>query len=163
MKKIFILSLLGLKFTVPIFCGITAIQNLAISVDSESSIITSGNPGTLSITLNAEGTGSSTDTSTTYTVTSNTKKKGTLKITGSITSGGNMPTNTSLTVRLNSQSGTSQGTQTLTSTAIDLVTKLPTLVSDTGLITYAFNVVNGWTIAAQTLNRTITLTLTDEN
>ncbi len=71
-----------------------------------------------------------------------------------------MPTNTSLTLNLASKAGSSQGAQTLSVTPVDLVTKLPTLLSDTGVITYAFSVTNGWTVPAQSLNRTVTLTLT---
>lgn len=84
-----------------------------------------------------------------------------MKITGSITSGGNMPKNTSLTIALSSKQGSSRGVQTLTTRNIDLVTNLPSLFSDTGSITYTFGVSNGWQIPAQTFSRIVTLTLTN--
>lgn len=139
----------------------TTTQTVNMVINATSNITTSGNPGTLAITLNAGGTGSATDASTTYTVVSNAGGTGTLKVTGAISTGGAMPTNTSLTASLASTSGTSQGAQTLGTTAVDLVTKLPTLLSDTGAITYTFNVANGWTLPAQNLTRTVTLTLTN--
>lgn len=138
----------------------TTTQSVSMSIASASTITTSGNPGTLAVSLNTAGTGSATDSSTTYTVTSNAGGTGSLVITGAITSGGAMPTNTSLTANLASKSGTSAGAQTLTTTPVNLVTKLPTLVSDTGNITYTFAVTNGWTVAAQNLSRTVTFTLT---
>lgn len=138
----------------------TATQTVNMSIVSSSTLITSGNPGTMSITLNSSGVGTATDATTTYTVNSNSGSSGTLKITGQITSGGNMPTNTTLSVNLASKSGTSAGAQSLISTApVDLVTALPTLVSDTGAITYTFNITNGWAVSAQSLSRTVTLTL----
>lgn len=135
-------------------------QAVNMLINSSSNITTSGNPGTLAVTLNGSGTGSASDSSTSYTVVSNTGAKGTLKVTGAITVGGAMPTNTSLTANLASAAGSSQGAQVLGTTAVDLVTRLPTLLSDTAAITYTFNVSNGWTIPAQTLTRTVTLTLT---
>lgn len=139
----------------------TATQNLTMIINSTSNITVSGNPATLSVTLNPDGTGNAVDNSTTYTVVSNTGVKGSLKVTGQITSGGDMPTNTTLTANLASKAGTSAGALALNSTkTVDLVTALPTLLSDTGAISYGFSVVNGWTVAAQTLSRTVTLTLT---
>ncbi len=159
-KTIFLaglLSIIGFNFG---FSASTALQNLTITIPSISNITTSGNPSALSVNLNPDGTGSATDNTTTYTVTANTGAKGTFKITGAITSGGEMPDNTSLTASLASKAGSSAGVQTLTTKTMDLVTKLPTLLSDTGVITYGFNITNGWTVPAQTINRTVTLTLT---
>lgn len=157
MKKIRIIFLL---FQTPLFCGPTAIQNLTLGASPSSSISTSGNPGTLSVSLDTAGTGSATNSSTTYTVISNVGGKRSLTVTGMISSGGNMPSNTSLTINLASNKGTSQGTKLLSTTAINLVTNLDAFVSDTGAITYTFTVTKGWTLAAQTLSRTVTLTLT---
>ncbi len=161
MKKFFCSILISTTLLSPgLFAATTATQAVNMSIASSSNITTSGNPATMAITLNAAGTGSSSDNSTTYTVTSNTGDKGTLKVIGAITTGGNMPTNTALTISLVSNSGNSQGAQSLSTTPVDLVTKLPTLLSDTGAITYGFSVNNGWTIPAQNITRTVTLTLT---
>lgn len=145
------------------FCASTAIQNLTISAPPSSNITTSGSPNPLSITLNTNGTGSTQDTTTTYSVSSNTNASGSLKITGALTSGGNMPQNTTLTINLGSSKGSSLGNQVLKTKSVDLVVNLPTLLSDTAPITYTFSVKNGWTIPAQTLNRIVTLTLTSES
>lgn len=161
MKKIaWTFSLFSLTYMQICSGAATATQNLTMSIAASSNITTSGNPATLAVSINSDGTGSATDNSTTYTVVCNAGGKGTLKITGQISSGGNMPENTSLTTSLASTAGTSLGAQTLSTTAVDLVNKLPTLLSDRGTITYTFNVTNGWTMAAQTLTRTVTLTLT---
>lgn len=159
-KNVSIFSFLSLMYIQICFGATTATQNLTMSIASSSNITTSGNPATLAITINSDGTGSATDNSTTYTVVCNSGAKGTLKITGQISSGGDMPENTSLKTSLASTAGTSLGAQTLSTTAVDLVNKLPTLLSDRGTITYTFDVTNGWTMAAQTLTRTVTLTLT---
>lgn len=142
-------------------CGgsATITQGFLMSVSSSTSIKASKNPGILAVTLNNLGAGSATDSTTTYTVKSNSRESGTLQITGAITAGGNMPTNTALTVSLASSMGISQGDQNLSTTPISLVTQLPTFLHDTGRITYTFQVTNGWTIVAQTITRTITLTL----
>ncbi len=136
-------------------------HTLSIQIPPNLSITTSGNPGVLAITLNSQGFGSATDSSTTYTVLSNMNNKKNMKITGAITSGWNMPKNTSLTIALSSKQGSSRGLQTLTTRAVDLVTNLPSLFSDTGSITYTFGVSNGWQIPAQSFSRIVTLTLTN--
>ena len=160
-KKIIQISLLSFFLSSSAFsAATTASQTLTMGINSTSNISTSGNPGNLSVTLNPDGTGSATDATTTYTVTCNTGATGTLKITGAITAGGSMPSNTSLTLNLGSTQGTSLGIQTLGTSPTDLITKLPTLVSDTSTISYEFNVTNGWTIPTQTISRTVTLTLT---
>ncbi|MES2198648.1 MAG: hypothetical protein V4489_00565 [Chlamydiota bacterium] len=160
-KKLTIISLMSLLFSSSIFAASpTATQTVSMTINSTSTLTTSGNPAALSISINSAGVGTSTDATTTYTVASNSGAKGKLKISGQITSGGDMPTNTSLGLSLASASGTSLGLQTLNSTTlVDLVSNLPTLVSDTGAATYTFNVVNGWTVPAASLSRTVTLTL----
>lgn len=135
-------------------------QNLTLSILSSSNIITSGNPGPLTVNLDSSGTGVATDSSTTYTVTSNADISGTLQITGAITAGENMPTNTCLMVQLASNSGISQGSVELCTTSQVLVNQLPALLNDTASITYEFRVTNGWGVPSQTLTRTVTLTLT---
>jgi len=160
MKKLIpILTLFAFGYTQNCGGSPTVTQGFLLSVSSSTSIKVSKNPGILAVTLNSSGAGSATDTTTTYTVKSNSQGSGTLQITGAITLGGNMPTNTTLTASLTSNLGISQGAQELSTTAVSLVTQLPTLLNDTARITYTFQVTNGWTIAAQTLTRTITLTL----
>ena len=162
-KKIIQIGLASLFLSSSVFSvapSATASQTLSMVINSSSNITTSGNPGALTVTLNPDGTGTATDATTTYTVVSNTGASGKLKVTGAITTGGAMPSNTALTINLASTRGTSAGVQTLGTSTTDLVTNIPTLVSDTGAINYGFTVTNGWTIPAQTLNRTVTLTLT---
>ena len=163
MKTVFIFSILILGSTTLAFCNSTAVQPLTVNIPSKSSITTSASTALLSVTLNASGEGSAQNTETTYSISSNGKGKRALKITGSLTSGGDMPQNTSLTINLGSSTGTSLGSQILTTQSANLVTSLPILVSDTASITYIFKVTNGWTIPAQTITRTVTLTLTSES
>lgn len=163
-KNTTMISLLSLLLSSSIFAAAptspTATQTVTMTINSVSNITSSGNPSILAITINPAGTGTATDNTTTYTVTSNTGASGKLKISGQITTGGNMPTNTSLTLSLASTAGTSSGVQTLTSTTpVDLVTGIPTLVSDTGAASYTFNITNGWSVPATSLNRVVTLTL----
>lgn len=80
-----------------------------------------------------------------------------------ISSGGNMPTGTSLKIRLTSSAGSSSGSCILSTRSIDLVTKIPSIISERGQITYTFTVENGWMIPAQSLTRAITLTLIADN
>ena len=155
--------MLTLLITRSVFCSNTTIQNLKIKVSSNSIITTSGSPPPLSITLNKDGTGSSQDSTTTYSISSNTRNTSSLKITGALTQGGNLPKNLTLKIKLNSCKGTSLGARCLSTQPVDLVAMLPSLVSETATITYIFSVINGWTIPAQTLNRTVTLTLTSNS
>lgn len=156
-------TLLALNYMSVCWGAATITQGFLMSVPSSAAITVSQNPGTLTVSLNTSGTGTAIDNSTTYTVTSNSQGSGQLQITGAITSGGNMPKNTSLQISLASNSGTSLGSQTLSKTAVVLVSALPLLLNDTATITYTFSVTNGWTVAAQTLTRRVTLTLVSTN
>lgn len=145
--------------TTPFLIGAASFtQNFSLTIPPSSSLSVSKNPDPLTVFLNSKGSGNTTDSSSTYTVSSNTGV-GKLKIIGSITSGGNMPANTTLSIWLSSNSGKSAGTVTLSTTAVDLVKKISSLVNETGKINYTFSVQNGWTIPAQTIQRTVTLTL----
>lgn len=158
-----------MRYFIPIFLSFlfssyrTAPYSFTLVVSETYAFTTSGNPATLTVNIPASGFSEVTDSSTTYTISSNKSQSKSLKITGAITSGGNMPTNTSLTLRLGSSSGTSLGAIELSTTPIDLVKNLPSLITETGAITYTFTVQNGWKIAAQNLSRAITLTLTSSN
>ncbi len=145
--------------TTALLSSSTFLQGFNITSSPTSNITISGSPRPLTVSLGLDGTGSATDSSTSYTISSNTGN-GKLKILGAITSGGNLPLNTSLQVSLSSTKGASQGLQVLTTNPIDLVRKIPSLISDSGSITYVFSVQNGWQIPAQTIQRTVTLTLT---
>lgn len=142
-------------------CGFSdATQNLTMTIPTTSNITTSGNPASLTISLDSSGNGTVTDSSTTYTVTSNSGEAGTLQIIGAITAGDNMPTNTCLSVLLQSNLGTSLGPIELCTTSATLVNQLQPPLTDTASITYTFSVMNGWTVPNQTLSRTVTFTLT---
>lgn len=162
-KKVLLLSLFALIWNSYSFGGATtlasATQTVSMTINSSSILTTSGSPGAMAVIIDAAGVGSATDATTTYTVASNSGASGKLKIAGQITTGGNMPTNTSLSLNLASTTGTSAGAQALSTSLVDLVTGLPTLVSDTGVITYVFSITNGWTVPAASLARTVTLTL----
>lgn len=161
MKKIrkFLLILFSLFFSsyiaIPYSFTLVVLENYALT--------TSGNPSPLTLNILASGSAEAIDISTTYTVTSNKNQNKHLKITGAITSGGNMPSNTSLTLRLESSSGTSSGARTLSTTPVDLVTNLPAIVTETKPITYTFSIQNGWQVQAQRLTRAVTLTLVSTN
>ena len=120
----------------------------------------SGNPGMLTIDTATAGSSALTpaiDASTTYALTTNGTNR---KITGQITTGGDMPANTTLEVQLVAPTGGSGGVyQFLTSaSAADLVTGITQLAENSKTITYRFSA----TLAAGTLSdsRTVTLTLT---
>lgn len=152
---------LALLLTLPLFGGNTSFQMLAVEVPSTTSITTSGSPPTLALTISSSGSGSVSNSSTTYTVVTNANGRNTFKITGAITAGGAMPNSTSLRIRLPSSIGISKGTQTLSTSSVDLVSGIPVLGTDTAAIVYTFSVTNGYTFPAQTLTRTVTLTLTN--
>lgn len=154
----------NILFIIPfLFISATAPYSFTLVVSKVSTLTTSGNPSILSIKIPVSGSAQAVDSSTTYKVISNTGGSGSLKITGMISGGGNMPTNTSLTIKLGSSKGTSLGAVALSTTSADLVTGLSTHVTDAGSITYAFNVTSGWTVPAQALVRTVTLTLTSSS
>lgn len=138
----------------------TTTQNLSVVIPLVSQITVSGPPSTLTVTLNADGTAQAIDSKTTYTVSSNATTKDYLKITGALAAGGDMPKNTTLSIRLHSDNGLSLGNQILSTQPTDLVIKIPKLITETSSITYIFNVTNGWSIPAQTLSRVVILTLT---
>lgn len=136
-----------------------SVHAFTLVVSQTASLVVSSNPSPLFVYIGQDGAGSAEDSFSTYTVSANAGKSKTLKITGAITSGGAMPTNTALKIYLSSSKGTSSGSTTLTTTAVNLVTNLPGNVRDTGSITYTFLVTSGWTVPAASLSRVVTLTL----
>lgn len=139
--------------------GTQTTQNTSMEIPATSAITLSGNPQTLSVTLDTKGSGQASDSSTTYTVLCNTNARGTLKIIGFLSSGGDMPNHTQLQVALASNKGNSKGAKKLSTTQVDLVTKLPTVLADTASITYTFTVSKASSLASSSFARTVTFTL----
>jgi hypothetical protein len=159
MKNPYLLFTAAMLLAGSLSAATTATQAVTMQIASTSSITASGNPATLAVTLDSDGQGSASDNSTTYTIVSNASSRETLKITGAITTGGDMPEDTTLTITLASNDGKSKGALALGTSAVELVEKIPALVSDTASITYDFSVTNGWEVPTQTISRTVTLTL----
>ena len=159
MKKIGIVLLaVGLTFGL---AGIGLAQNQAtqtvsFQISAIDTISVSGNPPTLIISTIP---GSVSDSSTTYAVSTNGTNR---RITGQITTGGDMPANTSLYATLQAPTGgTSAGEQTLTSgSAVNLVTGISTLAESGRQISYRFAAVAGAGIIDPAQNRVVTLTIT---
>jgi len=148
--------------TLPLQSAFMTQNAVIIYVSERSDLSVTSNPAAMVISLDSSGYGRVIDDSTYYSVYSN-KKEDEVKITGSIKRGGSMPDHTTLSVQLGSSIGTSLGLQTLTTSNVDLVTDLPAQASDTGQITYLFQVTDGWTIPAQTITRTIVFTLMEKD
>ena len=164
MRKVFI-SLVSLGLLI-VMAGAasasnTATQTITFEVTAINEMSISGNPGALTINSATAGSGPSpvTDATTTYNITTNESSQ---KITGAITTGGNMPANTTLEANLTAPTGgSSAGYTTLSTTAADLVTAISTLNESSKTITYRFSA----TMAAGILSsdtRVVTLTLTTE-
>ena len=162
--KRFLIFLMALGLTVlsivPALAASSDTQVVQFQILAIDELDASGNPGML--TINSATAGSSTltpatDGSTTYALTTNGTNR---KITGQITSGGDMPANTNLEVQLIAPTGgSSPGYVFLTSgSAADLVTSITQLAESGKTITYRFSA----TLAAGTVSgsRTVTLTLT---
>ena len=136
-------------------------QTVTFEVTAINEISVSGDPA--SLTINAATAGSEptpvTDSSTTYSITTNGSSK---KITAGISA--IMPTNTTLEVELASTAGTSQGSVDIsnatTGSEVDVVTGLSSCTESAQTITYTFSA----TIAAGALTsdtRIVTFTIAD--
>ena len=137
----------------------SADQSVTMEIVPASSLTIIGGSPTLALSLDKDGYGHTTDSSTSYKINSNINTKESLKITGMILEGGNMPDNMQLKASLGSKEGKSRGDKVLSTMATDLVYKIPSHTSDMGTITYTFSVENGWETAQQTIVRTIAFTL----
>ena len=62
-KALWMLSIIGVTYTQIGSGATTGTQNLTMTIASASNITVSGNPGTLAVTLNTDGTGSAADSS----------------------------------------------------------------------------------------------------
>lgn len=160
MKKyliyLMVLGLIGLSI-MPAFAGPTANQSVNFQIGAINELSVSGNPATLVIDSATAGSqpDPATDSSTSYALTTNGSGK---KITGQIDTA--MPANTDLKVSLTAPTGgSSNGQQTLTTTAVDLVTGAGKKAQSGMAISYEFDA----TVDAdpQSGTRTVTLTLTN--
>jgi hypothetical protein len=134
----------------------TATQTVSFQISQIDTISVSGNPGTLIITT-IPGTVS--DSTTTYSFSTNGSNR---RITGQITSGGAMPTNTLLRIALQAPAGggSTTGIQTLSdSSAVTLVTGISTLAETGRQITYTFVANSGAPVISPTDTRVVTLTI----
>ena len=139
----------------------TANQTVTFDVQAVNEIAVSGNPVAMTVSTATAGANPDdvTDSSTTYSISTNQSTK---KITGQITTGGNMPANVTLEVSLAAPTGgASAGYVTLNSTAAaDLVTAISSLAEGSKTITYRLSAtVNAGAVASDT--RVVTLTLSD--
>jgi hypothetical protein len=133
----------------------TATQTVTCEIQAIDELSVSGDPAPLIISSAAAGSEptSATDSSTTYSITTNQAGR---KITGQIDT--DMTAGT-LTVNLTAPTGgTSTGNVTLSSVAADLVTGFGAVAEGTRTITYTFSATASAGVAAST-TKTVTLTL----
>ena len=164
MKHLFItfvcLGILLISRGLPV-AAVTANQTVTFEVQAVNEIVVSGNPAAMTVITATAGSDpdSVTDSSTTYSISTNQSSK---KITGQVTSGGNMPANVTLEVSLAAPAGSSSaGYVTLNSTgASNLVTAISSLAESNKTITYRLSAtVNAGAVASDT--RVVTFTLSD--
>ena len=140
----------------------TATQTFSTQVDVVRAITVSGNPSTMTITAATAGTGltSVTNTSTTYSLTTNDTVGVGDKVTAKISSGGAMASGETLTLTLAAPGGggSSAGALALTTSDQDYVTGVTPQNASGRQITYTFAA----TVSAVPRNavaRTITFTI----
>jgi len=165
MKKLLFLAMVGgliLVFGGVAFAGNTATQTVQFQAPQVNEIAVSGNPAKIILDAPAAGDDfvEKTDASTTYSFSTNQASR---KITGQITTGGDMPTATNLNITLAAPGGTwtSAGKKDLSvaATAQDLATGNAGS-SKTKTITYGFLAsIAGGAVAVDS-SRVVTLTLT---
>lgn len=164
LKSIFtiflIIGLLPASANMSIAAG-TATQTVTFEVQAVNEITVSGNPAAMTVNTATAGfePDSVTESSTAYSISTNESSK---KITGQITTGGNMPVNVTLEVNLTAPAGgSSAGYVTLNSTsASDLVTAIGSLAESSKTITYRLSAtVGAGAVASDT--RVVTFTLSD--
>lgn len=137
-----------------------AAQTISFSIQAINEISVSGEPGLMIISMGTAESGPSyvTDSSTIYNITTNESSK---KITGQITSGGNMPQGVTLEANLRAPSrGNSQGYRSLSTAAADLVTAINREAEGGMVITYRLSATaTAGLVDSDT--RVVTLTLSD--
>ncbi len=159
MKKLMVIAVsvgLCLGFAGMAMAGSTADQTVNYEVQAINEISVSG-PATLTINSATAGQepDNATDTSTTYSITTNGTGK---KITAAL--GTAMPDNTILKVTLASTGATSAGAVTLSTTDADVVTGVETLAEDGSQITYVLSATVDAGIVASAA-KTVTYTIAD--
>ena len=134
----------------------TATQTVSFQVDAINQIAFSGSPSLVINTATAGSNPTATNNSTaTWAVTTNQTGA---KITASI--GSNMPAGLTLTVDLAAPAGaTSAGAQSLSTTAVDLVTTITRLAQSSLGVTYTLTATAAAGVVSST-SRTVTYTIT---
>lgn len=159
MKKLMLILILVISFCVmsAMPAGAqSATQTISFEVQTVNALSVNGDPASLIITGTLAPV---TDNSTAYDVSTNGTNK---KITGQITTGGDMPANTILAANLTAPTGgSSAGYGTLVSaSAVDLVTSIGAVAESNLAIYYRFSATaEAGVIESDT--RTVTLTLTN--
>lgn len=153
---IFRCVLLALSSSAALFGASSANATVSFGVNAINEISLSGNPATLTINSATAGSNptSASDSSTTYSITTNQTSK---VITGSIDS--NMPSGLTLSISLIAPSGaTSAGSVAMTTTPQNLVTSISSVAQSSLGITY---VLSASSLAASQgpLMRTVTYTI----
>ena len=163
MKKVFVLfmtvALVGLASAAFAASTATATQDVNITIPESTAIATTGT-GSLTLVVPAAGTDFSpvTDnTNCTYDVSTNVGSGAAKKITAAITTGGNMPANTTLTATLVAPTqGTANSNVTLSTVAADMVTGVYKTLSSGLVVSYTL----GATYLADPFSGTKTITYT---
>lgn len=154
--SVIIIALLAMA--IPVMAGNTANQTVTYQVSAINEISVSGSPSAMNVNAATAGSNpdQTTDSSTTYAVTTNGTSK---KLTAAINT--DMPSGVTLKINVTAPSGgTSAGDVTLSSAAGDVVTGITTLAESGKTITYKLSAVPTSGPVAQA-SKTVTLTLTD--
>jgi hypothetical protein len=150
-------------------CGLFGIANadntdtqvVTYIIDNIAELEVTGTP-TMQIVAPAAGDqpADDTDATTSYALTINGVNK---KVTGQITTGGNMPDDTTLAINLAVPSGASEGATLLSTVAADLTNSMTPIADADSAITYVFHAtVDADPIPAPGAAKTITLTVADD-
>jgi Ribonuclease G/E len=139
------------------FAADSAEQTVTYEVSAINEITVSGNPGTLTISTATAGSepDAVSDSSSSYDITTNGSNK---KITAAIDTA--MPADVTLSLAAASASGTSAGEQTLTATAVDVVTGLTGVAESGQTLTYGLSATVAAGVVASA-SKTVTLTIAD--
>ena len=133
----------------------TATQSVSFQVDAINQISVAGSPSLVINTASAGSAPTQASAAATWSVTTN---QTTAKITASINSA--MPSGLTLQVNLSAPSGgTSAGAQTLSATAVDVVTGITKLAQSGIAIGYTLDATPGAGVISST-SRTVTYTIT---
>jgi len=152
-KKIF--SMMALMVSASVAQAQTANQTVTFQVDAINQIAFSGSP---SLTINTATAGSNPTQATAVANWAVTTNQTGAKITASI--GSNMPAGLTLQVNLSAPAGASSaGAQSLSTTAVDLVTGITKLAQSAMGVTYSLDATPAAGVVASQ-SRTVTYTIT---